>query len=169
MKNKFKFCPQCGKRVFLIENKLIDCQSCGFHFYITPPPTAVIILENEEKKILLVKRKVQPRKKFWDLPGGFIDLNEKAEEAIKRELQEELNIRINRFNFLGTYVGFYSYKGINYKPLAIIFYGKITKEQIRNLYPADDISSFKFFSKDKIPWRRLAFVDVKQALRDYLS
>lgn len=169
MINHFKFCPRCQKQLQPKGKNYVDCHACGFRFYFNPVPTVALILENENEEILLVKRKFAPKKGFWDLPGGFINWQETAEEAIKRELKEEINIKINNINLLGTYVGFYPYKGIKYQPLCLIFYGKIAKSKINNLKPADDVSSFQFFPKNKIPWSKLAFIDIKKGLRDYLS
>lgn len=169
MKKIFRFCPRCQKPLRWLNKKLVDCPNCNFHFYFNPVPTVAIILENEKKEILLVKRKNKPKKGYWDLPGGFVEFKETAEEAIKREVNEELNIEIGDVNFLGSYVGFYPYKGINYQPLCLIFFGKIADDQIKNLQPADDVISFNFFAKDKIPWKRLAFIDIENGLKDYLN
>lgn len=169
MKKTFRFCPRCQKPLRWLNKKLIECSSCGFHFYFNPAPTTAIILENEKKEILLVKRKFPPKKGYFDLPGGFIDFKETAKKAVKREVKEELNINLKTINFLGTYVGFYPYKGVNYQPLCLIFFGKISDDQMKNLNAADDVASFKFFSPSNIPWKKLAFIDIKKGLEDYLN
>lgn len=169
MKKNFKSCPRCQKKLNWLNKKLINCPSCDFHFYFNPVPATAIILENQNQEILLVKRRFSPKKGYWDLPGGFIDFKEKADEALKREVKEELNIEIEKINFLDTYIGFYPYKGINYQPLSLIFYKMISEDQLKNIKPADDVSSFKFFPKNKIPWKRLAFIDIKKGIKDYLK
>ncbi|GEM_PF-2731511 len=66
-----------------------------------------VILENKEEKILLQLRKkysIQGGK--WSLFGGRIQFNESKEEALKRELREELGIEIKNPNYLFK---FYSY------------------------------------------------------------
>lgn len=165
---KFRFCPNCQQPIKL-NNNLINCLNCRFHFYLNQPVATTIILENKNQEILFTKRKFPPKKDFWDLPGGFVEKKETAEEAIKRELKEELNIQIKKFKFLGTYIGFYPYKGINHYPLNLIFYGKITDDQIKNIIPADDVSQIKFFSKKDIPWKKLSFIDIEKGLKDYLK
>lgn len=169
MIKKFKFCPACKNKLKTFGKKLLDCPFCGFHFYLSPVPTVAIILENKKGGILFGKRKFLPKKGFWDLPGGFIDFGEKAEEAIVREVKEELGIEIKNPKILGTYIGFYPYKGINYQPLCIVFYKKITDKETKKIKAADDISSTNFLSKNKIPWKKLAFPDIIQALKDYLN
>jgi ADP-ribose pyrophosphatase YjhB (NUDIX family) len=170
MSKKLRFCPSCKNPIKLKHNRLIDCQSCGFHFYINPAPTATVIIENKQGEILLVKRKVAPKKNFWDLPGGFVDYSEKIEEAAVREIKEELNININLtdLHWLGSYINNnYLYRSINYHTINTVFSLRLTKDL--PIKASDDVASFQFFSKEQIPWEKLAFADIKAALKDYLT
>jgi len=169
MIKKFNYCPTCKEKLKVISKKLINCEGCNFHFYFNPVPTVAIILENKNGEILLGKRRFFPKKRFWDLPGGFINFKEKAEKALVREVKEELGIKIKKPKFLGTYIGRYRYKGINYQPLCLVFFKKIPDKEIKKLKAADDVLSFNFFSRNKIPWKKLAFPDIKEALEDYLK
>lgn len=49
-------------------------------------------IPEKELKILLIKRKKQPFKDCWAIPGGFVDMNEDLETSAYRELKEETNI-----------------------------------------------------------------------------
>jgi 8-oxo-dGTP diphosphatase len=51
-----------------------------------------IILRNQNREILLIRRKNEPYKDMWALPGGFVDLGEEVETAIIREILEETNL-----------------------------------------------------------------------------
>ncbi len=51
-----------------------------------------VILKND--KILLVKRKFEPKARFWTLPGGMVELGESLDQALKREIREECGIKI---------------------------------------------------------------------------
>ena len=50
-------------------------------------------LYNNKTTVLLIKRRNNPFKNFWALPGGFVDENEDLEAAAIRELQEETSIK----------------------------------------------------------------------------
>ena len=93
----FKFCPKCSGDLTRKSENLLVCQKCKFELYLNPKPTNAAILENEKGEILLVKRKIPPKEGFWDLPGGFVEVGESAEEAIVREVKEELGISEKKF------------------------------------------------------------------------
>lgn len=52
-------------------------------------------------RILLIKRRKEPFKGQWALPGGFIERNESPEEAVKREVAEETGIEVEVVKMLG--------------------------------------------------------------------
>ena len=64
--------------------------------YQKPSVTVDILifrLVNDSVDILLIKRKKPPYKEFWAFPGGFVNINESLENAAKRELLEETNVK----------------------------------------------------------------------------
>lgn len=60
------------------------------------------IIRDSGGKFLFVKRAKDPEKNKWSLPGGKIEHFEKAEDAIVREIKEELNLDFIRPKFLST-------------------------------------------------------------------
>ena len=162
----FKFCPRCSEKLVKRDLKLFVCQQCGFHFHINPNPANAAILINPKREILLAQRKYPPRKDYWDLPGGFINIKETAEKSVMREIKEELSISLKNLIYFGSYPDRYYYQGINYYTLILVFIS-----QIKNLtfIPSDDISQALFFSLDKIPYNKIAFRGIKQAIKDYLK
>ncbi len=133
--------------------------------YINPRPTNAVIFLNKENEILLVKRSRPPKKDYWDLPGGFVDIGETLEQSVRREIQEEMDCTIGDLKLLGSYTGTYRYKGINYATLCFVFIARFPNKPLTR---SDEFTSMRFFSKKKIPWNRIAFVDNKKALHDYL-
>lgn len=53
------------------------------------------IVFNDEDKILLIERGNDPHQGLWAFPGGMIELGEKIDDALKREVKEECNIEIH--------------------------------------------------------------------------
>ena len=55
---------------------------------------------DEFHDILLIKRKYDPFKNHFALPGGFVDYNEDPQEGCLRELMEECNLQGNSIEFV---------------------------------------------------------------------
>jgi len=68
------------------------------HTYSYPRPAFTVdavILNPSGEKLLLVKRKSEPYKNQWALPGGFVEIDEQSIDAVKREVMEECSLDIN--------------------------------------------------------------------------
>jgi NAD+ diphosphatase len=162
----YKHCLLCGSSLKIEGPRLLVCSKCGHHHYINPAPCNGVIIENDNNEILLVKRKVDPMKGYWDFAGGFIDPGESLEESCKREIREELNVEIEITKIIGAYADSYVYQNIEIPTIGIVVTAKIT-EGIPT--PSDDISDYKYFPKNEVLDLPLAFKSVKQGLADYLG
>jgi len=154
MMNEFKYCPECGHDK--IELSQIDgrtrenCPNCGKVYYKNPIPSVVGISINDNNEILLVKRGVEPDIGSWCLPGGFIELGETSEQAVKRELLEETGVDVNPGEIITvdtTLGGFYG-------DVIVIAY-QIDIRQGQEFIPGDDALEVQYYSKEKLP--RLTF------------
>ncbi len=161
----YKFCPLCGNNLNK-QKESLQCEYCGFNYYINPFPCNGVIIQNEKKEILLVKRKFEPKKDYWDLPGGFIQMEENLEQSVKREVYEELSVKIEIIEIIGVYADTYLYQGITNPTIGIIVTAKIING---TLSPADDVADFKYFNRDQVGQQKLAFSAVKRGIEDYLS
>ena len=164
----FKFCPKCGGLLTKKTKTLFICNRCGFHFYQNPKPSNALIAMTGDKQVLLVKRKLNPKKGFWDLPGGFIDLNENIEDSLIREIKEELGITLSRFKYFNSYYDIYRYQKIPFPAICAVFITTLSLEKIAQIKVGDDIKEYKLFSISKIPFDRVAFPSMKMALLDFL-
>ena len=70
--------------------------------YNIPSLTVDAIIENDEA-ILMIRRKNETFDGYLALPGGFVDYGERVEDAVQREIMEELNLKINPLEILGVY------------------------------------------------------------------
>ena len=72
------------------------------------------VIQNEEGKILIAQRNLKKSQGgLWEFPGGKIEPNETKEEAIIKEIKEEMDIDIEAKNFIGQKVFNYPDKDIN--------------------------------------------------------
>lgn len=169
MKNlmvKIKYCPVC-KGILIRKNKnLLECKDCEYRFYINPKPCVSIILENEKGEILLTKRKYAPHKNTWDTPGGFVDIEETSDEAMKREVKEEVGLSVKDLKYFGSYIDRYLYQGINYHLFCNAYTAKVESGILK---ADDDVSDIAFFPKDKIPFKEIGFQSVRTTLEDFIK
>jgi NAD+ diphosphatase len=141
--NVFRYCPQCGNARFSPDcEKSLKCNSCGFRYFINMSASVAALIRNLKNEILFTVRKHDPAAGMLDLPGGFIDLGETAEDAVKREIFEELNLKVNRTEFVGTFTNRYLYSGIEYQTLDLVF--NCSVESFEKLKVADDVSGVVF-------------------------
>jgi len=127
---------------------------------------AAIILENDEGKFLLYLRDNKPDIPFpdhWDLIGGHIEEGETPEEALLREVKEELDLDLKEYTFYRKYE---CLTGDAYENIKYIYFGKI------NL-PIEKVTLLEgvrpqYFSKEEIPNVKFANI-LKSIVMDYIS
>lgn len=159
------FCPYCGTKYEAVQTNPHLCGSCRREYYVNPHPCNAVIAENGKGEILFVRRRDDPKKGMWDLPGGFINLDETAEDSVRREIEEELGVKLKEFTYFSSAFDRYLYKGINYHTLCFFYIAKIDKP----VKASDDITSFSFIKKDEIPYDGIAFEGIKQVMKQYLT
>jgi 8-oxo-dGTP diphosphatase len=127
---------------------------------------AAIILENDKGEFLLYLRDNKPGIPFpgyWDLIGGHVEEGETPEEALVREVKEELDIDLKEYTF---YKKFECLTGDAYDNIKYIYYGKI------NL-PIEEVTLLegirpRYFSRDEIPNVKFANI-LKSIIVEYIS
>lgn len=142
------FCPYCGKRLTekAVEGRFrLFCERCRQPIYENPVPAACVVLIDSEQKILLVKRSVQPKIGQWCLPGGFMELGEKPEQAALRELQEETGLK----GRIETLLGVTSSPSDAYDTVLMV--GFLVKQYTGIPIPGDDASDLAYFDPTRLP------------------
>ena len=71
--------------------------------YKIPSLTADIFIFDDEFNFILIKRKNDPYKDFWALPGGFVEYGESVEDAAIREAKEETSIDVELKELVNVY------------------------------------------------------------------
>ena len=78
------------------------CAACGFVAYENPKVVVGSVVAHGGR-VLLCRRAIEPRRGFWTLPAGYLELNETLEEGAKREAQEEAGARIRPDGILALF------------------------------------------------------------------
>lgn len=126
---------------------------------------AAIILENDEGEILLYLRDNKPDIPFpdhWDLIGGHVEEGESPEQALVREVREELGIELKEYEYFRTYE---CLDGDAYPNTKYIYKGKIS-------IPIEEITLYEgvrpaYFSREEIPDVKFANI-LKSIVMDYI-
>ncbi len=114
----------------------------------------------EKNKILLVKRAIYPFSGYWGLPGGHVDYGERLEEALKREMKEELGIKVKIKKLIGVYSD--PERDPRYHTVSVVYCCQKNKGKIKLNYES---SEFKFFSLKNLP-KKIGF-DHRKILSDF--
>jgi len=145
----FTHCPTCGSALFVQNNiKSKRCKDCGFVYYVNPSAAVAGFILNEAGELLVCRRGKEPEKGTLDLPGGFVDENETAEEAMKREIDEELQIKATTAQYLFSLPNTYEYGGMTIPTLDLFF--TCSLENTTNLKASDDVEACFFIPLNEI-------------------
>ena len=138
----------------------------GTYTYDYPRPavtadSVVFCNGSDGLSVLLIERANDPFKGCWAFPGGFMDMEENAEDCAKRELMEGTGMEVRSLEYIGTF------SEVNRDPrgrtITIAYYAVVEKSDVIG---ADDASRAKWFPIDSIP--SLAF-DHEEILRAALK
>ena len=161
----FKFCPSCASTHFTFpDNRRFFCEDCGFTYYHNIA-AAVALVFTFEDKVLFTVRNVDPDKGKWDLPGGFIDPNETAEEAACREIREELglNLQPSDLKYVTTSPNNYLYKNVPYRTMDI-FYECALPSDVINVAAEDEIQELIWVKRSEIDLDKIGFVSIRNVI-----
>ena len=116
------------------------------------PALAVDVIIEQDDRLLLIKRKNEPFKFLYAIPGGFINECELVEAAAVREIREETSVDIILLDILGVY------SKPNRDPrghvISVVFVGKITSGVPK---AGDDANSYEWLRMDDLTDSKVAF------------
>lgn len=143
------------------------CPDCQFeYFHNTASAAAAIICCGDE--MLLTVRAQDPEKGQLDLPGGFVDHNESIEDALTRELKEELGLHITNWQYFYSGANTYPYKGVLYHTCDVVFVSRLSKKpEIKA--DAAEIAEYKWIKFDEIDSDKIAFASLRKAVEKFLA
>ena len=111
------------------------------------------------KGIVLIERRNDP--KGLALPGGFVDIGERVEDALVREMLEETNLEVKISKLLGIYSD--PKRDPRFHTASVVFIAKAQGEP----KGGDDAKHAKLYPLEEIPMDQLVF-DHSDILKDYL-
>ena len=114
------FCPRCGTALMLRPEggrprPMCPAAGCGFTYYGDASiGTGAVVLRGDD--VLLIERR-GPGRTWWQIPGGFVEVDEPIHAAIEREVMEETGVTARTLDV----VGFRHASGVPERPVANIY------------------------------------------------
>ena len=165
--SKFEFCPQCGLTTIAAFGKnAVQCETCGFVFFQNCASAVAAIIETNAGILMTVRRK-PPKRRYYDLPGGFVDPGESLEEALKREIREELNLEIRNLRYFVSCPNTYAYRKVTYFTTDAYFICRpVNPKAMRS---SGEIAEILEVKPEAIDFGKIAFESTRQALGKYVK
>lgn len=131
------------------------CETCGYVAYENPK---IIVggVCTWEGKYLLCRRAIKPRRNYWTMPAGYLEMSETAEHGARREIWEEAGARVE----INALLAIYSLPHISQIHLiyrALMLTAKCT--------PGTESLEVRLFRWEEIPWAVLAYPNVAWSLQ----
>lgn len=163
--HQFKFCPKCGSSHFVENNiKSKRCETCGFVYYFNPSSSTIAIIINSNDELLVATRAHDPAKGTFDLPGGFVDMNETGEEAVIREVKEETGLHVSQAKYMFSIPNTYVYSGFEVHTLDLVYLCKV--DDTRNIKAEDDVASLQFIKISELNPDLFGLRSVKEVIQE---
>jgi len=112
--------------------------------YPMPSITATIVVLCAGH-VLLIKRKDEPFKDMWALPGGFMNLNETIRECAIRELEEETNLKLDPGRLTHMMVSDETDRDPRGRVVDHVFYSAVSLREMRQVKAGDDAADFTWY------------------------
>lgn len=164
---KFHYCPVCGSSLFKVNNeKSKSCHDCGFTYYANPSSaTAAFILRGG--CLLVALRGKEPARGTWDLPGGFVDMDETAEEGMAREVLEETGLRVERADYLFSIPNLYEYSGMTIHTLDMFYRVEVAADA--EAVAGDDAARLAWVPLGEVAPERFGLWSIRKAVGRFLK
>lgn len=167
MKNQF--CPSCASLSFTSnDDHRFFCSKCDYVFYKNVAATASVVLVHGDD-VLFSVRKNDPSEGLLDFPGGFVDPGETFEEALHREMREELDWDAagHDFRYIFSAPNSYPYAGTIYNTADAFFLCDVNEKPL--LRPMDDVAALRWSSLHAIDASELAFPSMRTAVEKLIE
>ncbi len=133
------------------------CRDCGFIQYENPKIVVGSVCRWEDK-VLLCRRAIHPRKGYWTLPAGYMELNETSLEGARREAWEEARAEIEIQRLIAVY------NIPRLSQVQLIYGARLVSTDVSAGPESLEVALFDW---QDIPWSDLAFPSVRWALGHY--
>lgn len=130
------------------------CAECGFVLYDNPKIVVGSVARWGER-VLMCRRAINPRRGYWTLPAGYLELNEATSAGAEREAWEEAQAKIRIEGLLAIY------DIPRISQVQLIYRARLLDDAVA---AGPESLEVRLFGWDEIPWDDIAFPSVRWAL-----
>lgn len=134
---------------------------------MNPSAATAAFIVNGRGELLVERRGKEPAKGTLDLPGGFADQGETAEEGVMREVKEETGLEVTRAEYLFSIPNIYLYSGMNVHTLDFFFRCDVPADAVPQA--ADDAAECFWMPLQDIPIEQFGLRSIRQAMYLFLE
>lgn len=109
---------------------------------------ATLGIISDHLQVALIQRKNEPFKNQWALPGGFVGIEESLEDAVKRELKEELAIELEHLEQIGAFGN--PNRDPRERVISVAYYSPVKTDDLL-LHAGDDALNYQWFYIKNLP------------------
>jgi ADP-ribose pyrophosphatase YjhB (NUDIX family) len=164
---RFAFCPSCGAPREGERSARLRCGGCGFVYYFNPAPAVAAFVRRDDGRVLFIRREKQPSAGMLAPPGGFVDIGETPEQALCRELREEVNAELDDVVYLCSAPNSYTYGGLTYPVIDLFYVARVVDASALGAH--DAVESLCWLDPMQVDPDELAFPSMQHAMRRYVD
>ena len=164
----FHYCPVCGAAGFAVNNvKSKHCAHCGFTYYANPSSATAAFILRPDGCLLVARRGKEPARGTLDLPGGFVDMDETAEEGMRREIMEETGLEVGALHYLFSLPNLYEYSGMTIHTIDMFYRTEVPQDA--QPQADDDAAELMWLPIEKVQPELFGLHSVRKAVERFLA
>lgn len=156
-------CPICGSADYRHPSPgQRECAACGYRDFNNVIVAVAAFILDPDGRLLLIRRGKDPARGLLAPPGGFVDSDESLEQALCREVKEEVGLDIHDLRYLSSASNLYAYRGLT-RPVCDVFFTAQT-ESFAVVLEVAEVHASELVPVDEVRPEDLAFDSMRTAL-----
>jgi NAD+ diphosphatase len=138
-----RYCGACGGRLAPAPHeRALACPDCGLTIYPTISPAVIVAITDGER--LLLARNAQATFKHYSLIAGYVEVGETAEQAVRRETEEEVGLKLADVRYLASQPWGFS------QSLMLGFHARLSGSDKITLQ-VSELAEARWFTREELP------------------